>query len=92
MLCGTASDCTGNQMVVKFVSWGTLQGSCRRHRQDDYPEFYACRKAAFFERIRICSLSIDKARPICLDGRRALMIDEKYPGRDKRFVTCVIDG
>ena len=92
MLCGTASDCTGNQMVVKFVSWGTLQGSCRRHRQDYYPEFYACCKAAFFERIRICSLSIDKARPICLDGRRALMIDEKYPGRDKRFVTCVIDG
>ncbi|MBQ8480619.1 MAG: transposase [Akkermansia sp.] len=35
---------------------------------------------------------IDEARPICLDRRRALIIDEKYPGRDKKFVTCVIDG
>ena len=35
---------------------------------------------------------IDEARPICLDGRRALIIDEKYLGRDKKFVTCVIDG
>ena len=35
---------------------------------------------------------IDRVRPICLDGRRALIIDEKYLGRDKKFVTCVIDG
>ena len=35
---------------------------------------------------------IDVARPICLDGRRALIIDEKYLGRGKKFVTCVIDG
>ncbi|MBQ3525412.1 MAG: transposase [Akkermansia sp.] len=34
----------------------------------------------------------DEVRPICMDGRRALIIDEKYPGRDKKFVTCVIDG
>ena len=35
---------------------------------------------------------LDEARPICMDGRRALIIDEKYLGRDKKFVTCVIDG
>ena len=28
----------------------------------------------------------------CQDGRRALIIDEKYLGRDKKFVICVIDG
>ena len=27
-----------------------------------------------------------------MDARRALIIDEKYLGRDKKFVTCVIDG
>ena len=35
---------------------------------------------------------LDEVRPICMDGRRALIIDEKYLGRDKKFVTCVIDG
>lgn len=35
---------------------------------------------------------IDQARPTCMDGRQALIIDEKYLGRDKKFVTCVIDG
>ena len=30
---------------------------------------------------------IDEALPICLDGRRALIIDEKYLGRDKK-VSC----
>ena len=35
---------------------------------------------------------LDEIRPICMDGRRALIIDEKYLGRDKKFVTCVIDG
>ncbi len=29
---------------------------------------------------------------ICMDSRRALIIDEKYLGRDKKFVTCAIDG
>ena len=35
---------------------------------------------------------LDEVRPICMDGRRALIIDEKDLGRDKKFVTCVIDG
>ena len=35
---------------------------------------------------------VDKACPICMDERRALIIDEKYLGRDKKFVTCVIDA
>ena len=35
---------------------------------------------------------LNEVRPICLDGRRALIIDEKYLGCDKKFVTCVIDG
>ena len=35
---------------------------------------------------------IDEVQPLCLDGRRALIIDEKYLGRDKKFVTSVIDG
>ena len=29
----------------------------------------------------------DEVRPICMDGRRALIIDEKYPGRDKNRVS-----
>lgn len=35
---------------------------------------------------------LDEVRPIFMDSRRALIIDEKYLGRDKKFVTCVIDG
>ena len=35
---------------------------------------------------------LDEVRPICMGGRRSLIIDEKYLGRDKKFVTCVIDG
>ena len=27
---------------------------------------------------------LDEVRPICMDGRRALIIDEKYLGRDKK--------
>ena len=35
---------------------------------------------------------LDKARPTCMDGRRALIIDEKYLGKVMKYVTCVIDG
>lgn len=35
---------------------------------------------------------LDKAYPVCMQGRRALIIDEKYLGRKKKFVTSVIDG
>ena len=35
---------------------------------------------------------IDKACPVCMRGRRALIIDEKYLGRKQKFVTSVIDG
>lgn len=35
---------------------------------------------------------VDAALPTCMDGRRALIIDEKYLGRTKKFVTSVIDG
>lgn len=35
---------------------------------------------------------MDKAYPVCMQGRRALIIDEKYLGRKKKFVTSVIDG
>ena len=30
---------------------------------------------------------LNEVRPISMDGRRALIIDEKYLGRDKKFVT-----
>ena len=35
---------------------------------------------------------IDKACPVCMRGRRALIIDEKYLGRKQKFITSVIDG
>lgn len=35
---------------------------------------------------------LDKAYPVCMQGRGALIIDEKYPGRKKKFATGVIDG
>lgn len=35
---------------------------------------------------------IDEARPVSVAGRRAIIIDEKYLGRKRRFVTCVVDG
>lgn len=34
----------------------------------------------------------NKARPINMYGRHGLIIDEKFLGRDKKFVTCVIDA
>lgn len=35
---------------------------------------------------------MDKAYSVCMQGRCALIIDEKYLGRKKKFVTSVIDG
>ena len=33
-----------------------------------------------------------KERPICMDVRRALIMDESYLRLNKNFVTCVING
>lgn len=35
---------------------------------------------------------VDTLIPISLDGREALIIDEKYLGQKMKFITCVIDG
>lgn len=35
---------------------------------------------------------IDKAKPVSMEGRTALIIDEKYLGSRRKFVTCVVDG
>lgn len=35
---------------------------------------------------------IDKARPVSMKGRSGIIIDEKYLGHKRKFITCVVDG
>ena len=45
------------------------------------------KKCRFLRAVKDILTLIDVARSVCLDGRRALIIDEKYLGRDKK-VSC----
>ena len=73
----SASDCTGNQIVVKYEFISTETFRCR-----------LCNRRV--QRRGCRQLTVVDTPYMQYDI--ALIIDEKYLGRDKKFVACVIDG